>query len=260
MRLAAQSASALEVGDGDELIVADNSDAGREPRMFAPGGGAICRSSCRRTASAPPTTPGTPGAAARPASGSCSSTRTACRIAGCSTPTSTPTPGEGVGALAGAVTTDPAQDAFLARYADDRNFLDQDDGLHTAGDAAATANLLVRRAAFDAHRRLRGGDPLRRRRRPLPPPPGDGLVDRAAPGAGRAPPPSRVACRPHGLDRPLRGGRPLAQRALSGDRAALAAGPRPGAVCARHHRSTSPGFASSARRSGESTPSGCSPT
>ena len=56
----------------------------------------------------------------------------------------------GVGALAGAVPTDPSQDAFLARYADDRGFLDQEDGLHTAGDAAATANLLVRRAAFDA--------------------------------------------------------------------------------------------------------------
>ena len=61
-----------------------------------------------------------------------------------------PTPGPEVGALAGTVATDPGQGAFLARYAKDRGFLDQDDGLHTSADAAATANLLVRRAAFDA--------------------------------------------------------------------------------------------------------------
>jgi GT2 family glycosyltransferase len=61
-----------------------------------------------------------------------------------------PAPAATVGALAGAVLTDPAQDSFLARYAEDRGFLDQDDGLHTAGDAAATANLLVRRATFDS--------------------------------------------------------------------------------------------------------------
>jgi len=59
-------------------------------------------------------------------------------------------PDADVGALAGAVVSDPGQDAFLARYAADRNFLDQDDGLHTAGDSAATANLMVRRTAFDA--------------------------------------------------------------------------------------------------------------
>lgn len=59
-----------------------------------------------------------------------------------------PSAGARVGALAGAVLTDPGQDAFLARYAGDRNFLDQERGLHTAGDAAATANLMVRRAAF----------------------------------------------------------------------------------------------------------------
>ena len=61
-----------------------------------------------------------------------------------------PAPGTHVGALAGAVTTDPGQDAFLARYASDRRFLDQESGLHTAGEAAATANLLVRREAFVA--------------------------------------------------------------------------------------------------------------
>lgn len=54
-----------------------------------------------------------------------------------------------VGALAGAVVSDPDQSHFLARYATDRGFLDQTAGLHTAADAAATANLAVRRTAFD---------------------------------------------------------------------------------------------------------------
>lgn len=61
-----------------------------------------------------------------------------------------PPPEASVGALAGSVLSDPGQDAFLARYAADRRFLDQQDGLHTAADAAATANLMVRRQAFDA--------------------------------------------------------------------------------------------------------------
>ena len=54
-----------------------------------------------------------------------------------------------VGALAGTVVSDPEQRHFLARYATDRGFLDQEAGLHTAADAAATANLAVRRQAFD---------------------------------------------------------------------------------------------------------------
>lgn len=61
-----------------------------------------------------------------------------------------PAPGADVAALAGSVVTDPDQAHFLARYASDRGFLDQDDGLHTAGDAAATANLAVRRDVFEA--------------------------------------------------------------------------------------------------------------
>jgi GT2 family glycosyltransferase len=58
-------------------------------------------------------------------------------------------PGEDVGALAGTVVSDPDQRHFLARYATDRGFLDQEAGLHTAEDAAATASLAVRRTAFD---------------------------------------------------------------------------------------------------------------
>lgn len=60
-----------------------------------------------------------------------------------------PSPGDTVGALAGAVVSDPAQTHFLARYAADRGFLDQESGVHTAEDAAATANLAVRREAFE---------------------------------------------------------------------------------------------------------------
>ena len=58
-------------------------------------------------------------------------------------------PEAGVGALAGTVVSDPSQRHFLARYATDRGFLDQEGGLHTAEDAAATANLAVRVEAFD---------------------------------------------------------------------------------------------------------------
>ena len=60
-----------------------------------------------------------------------------------------PPPAQDVGALAGTVASDPRQTHFLARYAANRGFLDQEAGLHTAGEAAATANLAVRRAAFD---------------------------------------------------------------------------------------------------------------
>ncbi len=54
-----------------------------------------------------------------------------------------------VGALAGSVVSDPSQRHFLARYATNRGFLDQEAGVHTAEDAAATANLAVRRSAFE---------------------------------------------------------------------------------------------------------------
>ena len=57
---------------------------------------------------------------------------------------------ERCGALAGQIFGDPGQDAFLARYSRSRNFLNQTEGLHgKARGAAATGNLLVRRAALD---------------------------------------------------------------------------------------------------------------
>jgi len=146
-RLAA-NLEALEVGDGDALIVADNSEFDARCILATGGRGNLQvvladgeRSSYHAR-----------NAGASAAAGEwilfidsdCAPHR------GLLDAYFEPTPGKGVGALAGAVTTDPSQDAFLARYADDRGFLDQEDGLHTAGDAAATANLLVRRAAFDA--------------------------------------------------------------------------------------------------------------
>jgi GT2 family glycosyltransferase len=58
---------------------------------------------------------------------------------------------ERCGALAGAIRGVADQGGLLARYARDRNFLDQAGGLHgSSGVAAATGNLLVRRATFDA--------------------------------------------------------------------------------------------------------------
>jgi len=53
--------------------------------------------------------------------------------------------------LAGQIRGDESQDGLLPRYARARNYLSQTEGLHgKAGTAAATANLLVRRSAFES--------------------------------------------------------------------------------------------------------------
>ena len=53
------------------------------------------------------------------------------------------------GAVAGGIVGVADQDSLLARYARDRNFLDQAEGMHgSSGVAAATGNLLVRRRTF----------------------------------------------------------------------------------------------------------------
>jgi GT2 family glycosyltransferase len=58
--------------------------------------------------------------------------------------------GDRCGAVAGGIVGIAAQESLLARYARDRNFLDQAEGMHgSAGVAAATGNLLIRRATFD---------------------------------------------------------------------------------------------------------------
>jgi GT2 family glycosyltransferase len=151
----ASNLEALEVAPGDELVVADNSELDAR-RIFAPvGGGNVKVVSAGGERSS---------YHARNAGASAAASDWILFIDSDCAPHLglldayfEPGPGEGVGALAGAITTDPSQDAFLARYAEDRGFLDQEDGLHTAGDAAATANLLVRRAAFDAVRGFEEG-------------------------------------------------------------------------------------------------------
>ena len=58
---------------------------------------------------------------------------------------------EAVGALAGEIVGEEGQRALAARYARDRKVLSQTDGLYGRGrTVAATGNLLVRRAAFEA--------------------------------------------------------------------------------------------------------------
>jgi mycofactocin glycosyltransferase len=55
------------------------------------------------------------------------------------------------GLLAGEISGDHSQSGLLPRYARARNFLSQTEGLHgKAGSAAASANLLLRRVAFEA--------------------------------------------------------------------------------------------------------------
>ena len=57
---------------------------------------------------------------------------------------------ERAGAVAGGIVGVADQSSLLSRYARDRNFLDQAEGLHgKGGKAAATGNLLIRRATFD---------------------------------------------------------------------------------------------------------------
>ena len=58
---------------------------------------------------------------------------------------------ERCGVLAGQISGDERQHGLMPRYARSRNYLSQTEGLHgKAGTAGATANLLVRRTAFDA--------------------------------------------------------------------------------------------------------------
>jgi GT2 family glycosyltransferase len=62
---------------------------------------------------------------------------------------SAPVP-DNCGVLAGQISGDRTQGGLMPRYARSRNYLSQTEGLHgKAGTAGATANLLVRRTAFD---------------------------------------------------------------------------------------------------------------
>ncbi len=144
----ARNLLALRVGTSDEVIVADNSSAGSFGGLAPSGDDPLAVSVVAALAERSSYYARNVGA--REASG-----EWLLFIDSDCVPEPTlidayfdPLPAAGVGALAGAVATDPEQSHFLARYAGDRGFLDQDTGLHTAGDAAATANLAVRRSAF----------------------------------------------------------------------------------------------------------------
>ena len=188
---------------------------------------------------------------ARSATGSCSSTPTARRPPDLLDAYFAEPVGDRVGALAGPILHAPGQRSLAARYARARNFVvipEQPGAIPTA----PTGNLLVRRAAFEPSAassresaRAATSTSAAASRRP---------AIRSSCGPGRRwPTRIRRRCAATCDRRPLRGGRALARRALSGDRAALAAaagagprGPRRGcAVGARRRRR---GGVSAARR------------
>jgi len=138
----AGSLSVLELSAGDEIVVADNSLEGSYPEGF---GARVVRATGERSSYF------ARNAGAEAAGGEwLVFTDSDCvPVPWLFDAYFAERPADEVGALAGSVISDPAQRHFLARYATDRGFLDQEAGLHTAEDAAATANLAVRRAAFD---------------------------------------------------------------------------------------------------------------
>jgi glycosyltransferase involved in cell wall biosynthesis len=169
----------LELGTGDELIVADNSDDGLAGEVLA-GRATVVRATRERSSYH-----------ARNAGASAAVGEWLLFMdADCTPAPNLPDayfaadPPARVGALAGQVIADPDQRGFAARYARSRRFLDQHDGLHDATTgAAATANLLMRRAAFDRAggfaERIRSGGDFDLCRRLL----ADGWTIEARPGA-----------------------------------------------------------------------------
>jgi cellulose synthase/poly-beta-1,6-N-acetylglucosamine synthase-like glycosyltransferase len=147
-RRLAENLEALEIGAGDELIVADNSEHGAARHVLHPRGGSQTHDVVLATAERSSYHARNAGALRAAGEWLLFIDSDCIPVSDLIDAYFTPEPGRDVGALAGTVATDPAQTAFLARYARDRHFLDQDRGLHTGGDAAATANLMVRRAAF----------------------------------------------------------------------------------------------------------------
>ena len=141
-----ESLGRLELEPPDEIIVSDNSDGGV---VVERSGVRVVRATMERSSYY-----------ARNAAVAAATTRESDRWLLFTDADCVPAPGliraylaaepdDDVGALAGLVIADFNQSHFLARYATDRGFLDQEAGVHTAEDAAATANLMVRRSAFD---------------------------------------------------------------------------------------------------------------
>lgn len=137
--------AALELGDQDQIVVADNTAAGVAAGM-AGGRISVLPASAERSSYH------ARNAGAREATGEW----LLFMDADC-----TPVPDlldtyfrepvpSGCGALAGGIAGDPGQASFIARYTRDRKFFDQTDGLHgQRQNGAATGNLMVRRTAFE---------------------------------------------------------------------------------------------------------------
>lgn len=135
----------IELGPGDEAIVADNSAELHLSRLELPEGVRVVEASGERSSYHARNV----GAAAAAGEWLLFIDSDCRPLPGLIDAYFDPRPTDEIGALAGSVIGAPAQTAFLARYARSRNFLDQDDGMHTHDDGAATANLAVRRQAFE---------------------------------------------------------------------------------------------------------------
>lgn len=133
----------LELRPGDEIVVADNTDDGVYPRSAV---GRVVRATGERSSYHARNV----GAAVAGGDWILFMDADCVPAPGLIGAYLADEPEPRVGALAGSVLSDPAQNHFLARYAADRGFLDQQAGVHTADDGAATANLMVRRTALEA--------------------------------------------------------------------------------------------------------------
>jgi len=147
LRAAVSRLGALRRGDWDELIVADNRAAPREPEALGPvrwvrAGGVAAPGAARN-------------AGARAASGEwlVFVDADAEPDAGLLDAFLDPPPGARVGVLAGGIEDVAARDSLAARYVSARAMMDQRTTLvHPHGPYAQTANCAVRREAFEAVR------------------------------------------------------------------------------------------------------------
>ena len=147
IRLAAQLRE-LAVGPGDELIVADNTEAG----VAAPAVGEVARV-VRATRERSSYHARNAGAGVARADWILFLDADCAPRADLIDRYFDPPPAEGCGILAGAIADHPEHAALLARYTTSRNFYAGRDGLQGSDDDyAPTGNLLVRRAAFEQAR------------------------------------------------------------------------------------------------------------